>query len=287
MDLERVSIRAMQPEDLDFAVTCTRQEGWVGETRPVFEDFLAHNPQGCFLAELNGRPLGICMATSYGRAGFIGELIIASVGRGAGLGGRLLRQAIHYLRGRGVEAIFLDGVRPAVSLYERAGFTRLCPSLRFKGILQAQPRDSNARRMGSQHLEAVLRLDREAFGADRSFFLKRRFERYPELCAVIERHGQVTGAVFGKHDEGVVVLGPWLAMPEERAPESLLYAVTQTVGDCPITLGALASHPFASGLLRVCGLRELPEPPWRMRLGVDIELGASPTCLAIGSPAKG
>ncbi|MDD5466283.1 MAG: GNAT family N-acetyltransferase [Anaerolineales bacterium] len=94
MAAERVETRLMQETDLDFAAGCTRSESWASETRPAFEDFLAHDSEGCFLVEVGGAPSGICVATSYGRMGFIGELIVLPAVRGLGLGGRLLERAI-------------------------------------------------------------------------------------------------------------------------------------------------------------------------------------------------
>lgn len=71
-----VVIRAMEPSDLNFAAARTAAEGWTGETRHVFEGFYAHDPQGCLVAAMGDRRVGICVATSYGPSGFIGELIV-------------------------------------------------------------------------------------------------------------------------------------------------------------------------------------------------------------------
>jgi len=70
-------IRLMTPNDLAFAAGLARAEGWRSETRLSFEDFLAHDPGGCFIAEVDGQPAGMCVATRYRQNGFIGELIVA------------------------------------------------------------------------------------------------------------------------------------------------------------------------------------------------------------------
>ena len=135
---EAIIIRSMQPADLDFAAACTAAEGWSSEIRREFEGFFAHDPQGCLIAEAGDEPIGIGVATSYGATGFVGELIVLPGWRGRGVGHRLLDHAVGYLRARGAHSIYLDGVQAAVSLYQRAGFRKVCRSLRFIGTLPGE-----------------------------------------------------------------------------------------------------------------------------------------------------
>ena len=166
-------IRTMRTSDLDFAVTLTAAEGWSSETRAEFEGFLAYDPAGCFIAEVAGRQVGMCVATRYIGFGFLGELIVVEDMRGQGLGRRLLESAVSYLHAHGAGTIFLDGVLAALPLYERAGFRRVCRSLRFIGSLRGQPHPG-VRQMRADDMPAVAALDQAAFGADRRFFLERR-----------------------------------------------------------------------------------------------------------------
>ena len=57
-------IRTMDPPDLDFAAACTAAEGWLTETRQSFDGFYAYDPAGCFVAELDGKRVGICVANA-------------------------------------------------------------------------------------------------------------------------------------------------------------------------------------------------------------------------------
>src|SRR5512136_2214277 len=130
-----MNVRQMLLSDLDFAASCTAAEGWRSETRPVFEGYLTYDPAGCLVAEMSGERVGICVATGYGPCGFIGELIVSQEWRGRGIGRQLLESAVENLRSRGAASIFLDGVPAAVPLYERAGFRRVCRSMRLTGTL--------------------------------------------------------------------------------------------------------------------------------------------------------
>jgi ribosomal protein S18 acetylase RimI-like enzyme len=194
-------IRPMTPTDLAFAAECTASEGWASEDLATLEGFYQHDPHGCLIAELARWPVGVCKATPYGRSGFIGELIIRTQVRGQGIGAALLDHAVRYLRRRGTETIYLDGVVKAVPLYERQGFRKVCRSLRFSGALQGQSHP-DVRSMRADDLPGVFALDRQAFGEDRSFFLGRRLELYPELCKVMLEEGKLTGFILGRRGEG-------------------------------------------------------------------------------------
>ena len=89
-----MNIRQMGMEDLCFAAECTSAEGWVSENIDVLESFYLNDPQGCLVAEENGRQLGICIATSYGTCGFIGEVIVRPEARGKGIGAALLNRGV-------------------------------------------------------------------------------------------------------------------------------------------------------------------------------------------------
>ena len=131
-------------------------------------------------------------------------------------------------------------------------------------------------------------LDRECFGADRSFFLDRHFSEYPHLCLVLEHDGDIAGYAMGKRGAESVSAGPWVVQPGVPSPERLLHALVAEAGEnVPLLLGVLESHPYAAALVRSMGLTEREGPPWRMRLGGSGNLGAHEACYAIGSPARG
>lgn len=294
-----VHIRNMTPDDLDFATSCTQVVGWFAQ-RSEFEGFYAHDPQGCLVAEAEptahgGPRIGICIATPYDGCGFIGMLIVLPEARGCGVGSRLLEHAIDYLHGRGARIIGLDAVLAAVPLYERLGFQKRCRSLRFSGTLREQAHPS-VRPMTETDLDAVCALDREAFGADRRFFLVRRLAREPRLCKVLEQDGQVGGFVFGQRGKTRISAGPWVVRPEVARSADLLESLALEAGQTTIGLGILESNAAAVAAVRALGLTANPDSPWRMvRVLSDAPglasgqeaLGVSPLAYAIGSPAKG
>jgi GNAT superfamily N-acetyltransferase len=280
------TIRPMQPADLEFATACTLAEGWHSETRFEFEGYYQHAPGGCLLAEVGDQRVGICIATSYGWAGFIGELIVLKEWRGQGIGRALLQAAIAYLHRQGAHSIYLDGVASAVPFYERMGFRKICRSLRFGGIIQGQAH-LGARRMCPADLDAVARLDQQVFGADRRFFLARRLAQLPEHAIVLPDGESVAGFLLCRPVANGFSVGPWIAREDVPRPLDLLEALATPFGSLDIGLGVLESNAAAVQTIRGLGLDERPTPPWRMVLGPSDRLGLSPAAWANGSAAKG
>jgi ribosomal protein S18 acetylase RimI-like enzyme len=284
--VDEILIRPMRSADLDFAAACTAAEGWAGETRAQFESHFAHDPSGCLIAEADGAPLGICVATGYGDVGFVGELIVVPAARGRGLGRRLLDCALDHLHAQGARSIYLDGVVAAVPLYERAGFRKVCRSLRLAGEVTgcAVP---DVRPIRPDEVYAVAALDCAAFGADRHGFLERRLRRYPELCRVAIVDGAPAGLVLGRPAGDWVSAGPWIVAPALARPTDLIAALLPPGTSDRIGMGILETNQPARSAAGDLGLSEQPDPPWRMVHGPDAGLGRSLQCYAIGSAAKG
>jgi ribosomal protein S18 acetylase RimI-like enzyme len=286
MNRQDLNIRTMTADDLDFAVDLAAAENWLSETRSSFEAFLGHDPDGCFVGEVGGHRIGICVATGYGEYGFLGELIVIPERRNRGLGRNLLQHAIDYLSSKGCSTQFLDADLPAVPLYERLGFRPVCQSLRYLGRIDGR-QSHPARAMTPNDLENVAALDWRSFGANRSYFLEYRLERFPQLCRVMERERKISGFIMGWPGRGVVTAGPWVVRQDEIQPLALLYDLAQTCGDTPVRLGVLECNQRAMTLLDAVPGLETQTPCVRMARGPRDDLGTAPECLAVGSPAAG
>jgi len=281
-----LTIRRMYATDLAFAAQCTAGEGWASETLASFEGFYQHDPEGCLLAERTGHPAGICIATPYGRSGFVGELIVRPEMRGQGIGAALLHHAVTHLRERGAATVYLDGVVKAVPLYQRYGFRKVCRSLRFSGTLSGR-QHAHIRLMQASDLASVFTLDRKAFGADRSFFLAHGLRLFPELCYVMIEDGKLCGFILGRHGEGWAAAGPWVMAHTHRDALHLLASLAGAADAASIGVGVLESNRIAVELIRSLGFTSREDSPWRMALGPSSDLGASPQCFAVGTAATG
>ena len=280
------TIRRMQPEDLIFAAARTFAEGWQGETIFELAGSYQHDPDGCFIAEIDGDPVGMCFGVAYDTFGFLGGLIVLPEVRGQGIGRGLLEHTTAYLEGNGLKSVFLDGVPRAVSMYERCGFQKVCRSLRFQGqpVARAHP---HVEPMQPEHLEEVYRLDRAAFGANRATFLQTRLRRYPSLCKVALVDGHVEGYIMGRIGHTVLACGPWIASPRLERPADLLEALAYEHPLLPFSMGCLEDNAQAAPLVRSLGLVEKASCSWRMVHGQFCQPGVVGMNFAVGSPAKG
>jgi ribosomal protein S18 acetylase RimI-like enzyme len=288
-----MSIRAMTAGDVDFATGLTHAAGWASESRDAFAAFLAHDPAGCFIAEAGGERAGICIASRFERSGFIGELVVSRHMRLLAIGQLLFQEALAYLLAAGLESIYLDGDLNAVSYYEKMGFRKVCRSLRFRGKFKGRKHDA-VRPLRREDLDRLCAVDRELFGDDRSFFLRRRLESFPRLCLGAERGGELRGWIMARPGDGLLAVGPWAAL-EPAAAAPLLEHLASEHGTEPLRLGVLERNAEAVRLLRswpgmVEGIHS-----WRMVRGPAAprggepqgRLGDHPALYAIGSGAKG
>jgi hypothetical protein len=136
-------------------------------------------------------------------------------------------------------------------------------------------------------LETITSLDRDLFGADRSFFLHRRLQNQPTLCHTLHRAEEIVGYAMARPGNGVLTVGPWVAPTADSTALNLLKAVAHESCGALLRIGVLESNPAAVDLIRSTATFEEGEPSWRMVLGPDVGLGQNDRVLAIGSPAKG
>lgn len=279
----------MKPEDIDFAFSLTSGEGWLTETKECFRAFLDRDPEGAFVAEKDGERIGICIGVAYADFGFLGELIVLPGYRGAGYGRALFGHTLNFFEKKGIPSVVLHGDLEAVPIYERAGFMKICRSLNFLGTAEKMCWDGAVRDMKAADMDRVLQLDGEAFGADRSVFLKSYFKLSPHLCFVEEdENGNVNAFIMGREGNGVVAGGPWVMNELARRPQDLLKAFSTRVHPGRMRIDVLETQEKALKMIA----REFPflmdrGYSWKMIRGEYRTWGRESMALAIGSPATG
>ena len=124
------TIRTMRRDEVDLAVEWAAAEGW----NPGLHDagcFLAADPQGFLVGELDGEPVAVISAVRYGRDfGFVGFYIVRPGARGRGYGLAIWGEAMRRLEGRNVG---LDGVVEQQANYRKSGFELAHRNVRYEG----------------------------------------------------------------------------------------------------------------------------------------------------------
>jgi hypothetical protein len=141
--------------------------------------------------------------------------------------------------------------------------------------------------METGDLEQISALDRYAFGGDRGFFLRRCFERFPQLCMSMVKDRRVVGFLTGQPGRGLVTIGPWYFDGVSQDPIELLKGMALNKAITDLRIGALETNTRAVSLMRSLDSFVETKPSWRMVMGINYNLGASAKLFAVGSPSKG
>ena len=280
------TIRLMEERDIDFALAQTAREGW--EIAPGgFQMHLDDDPDGCFIAEREGRPIAMITTTRYGRSAFMGNLIVEPSSRRQGVGEMLMRCAMDRLRQQGISRLALEADAPGVKLYRRLGFTDAFQSLRFEAMRPARPAAGEGREvepLTADNLKEMARFDAHHFGDDRSRILAALLPRAPAaLC--LRRDGAPAGYIITQPLKGGVRLGPAVAIGAEAAA-ALIDAVLARLDAARFTAGVPAPNRDGARVLRARGF-EPRTPCLRMVCGDEAYHGRPEHVLAIAGGDRG
>lgn len=224
-------IRTLLPEDLPVAEKLRELAGW-NQTREDWQRFLDMEPEGCFLAEWEGRPVGTATTLRYGRElAWIGMVLVHPEERRRGVGSALLRHAIAWLRSREVRCIKLDATPAGKLVYDALGFRDEWDLHRWehRGLFPGQLVDQGLGRRAFQagDVVRVAALDTRGFGVSREPLL---FALAQQSRGVLieDAQGRVLGYGFVRPGTRASYLGPVVAETGEAGSllvESLLALV--------------------------------------------------------------
>lgn len=296
---EHISLRLMSAADLDFADSLRSAAGW-NQTRPDWQRLLNYQPDGCFVAELDGSPAGTASTTCYGTdLAWIGMVLVQPQFRRRGLGRALLLHCLDFLARKAIRCVKLDATPLGKTLYDQLGFrdewalTRwqaepLKPSAPDPSRSSQNPTPSSRcslRRFQLSDADAIGRLDAMAFGLARPELLKTLAQDSSLALVCVARDGSMDG--FGMMREGsrARYLGPVVANSSEVGIELLNELAAQSAGPSAywdIPDGNAAARGVATSL----GFTP-QRPLLRMYRGPNDRPGNADHYFAIADPAIG
>lgn len=168
MSVNEIHVRRMNKKDLQLAVEWAGKEGWNPGLHDV-DPFYAADPNGFFLAEINGEPVGTASAVAYDdRYGFLGFYIVKEELRHLGIGMKLCDALLEYMGNR---VYGLDGVVAMLDKYVRQmGVAIAHYNARYEGV--GRPAEATLADISSVPFEELERYDRRFFPAPRTAFLQ-------------------------------------------------------------------------------------------------------------------
>jgi GNAT superfamily N-acetyltransferase len=280
----------MTKADIPAGVRLKEIAGW-NQTAADWKRFLEASPQGCFVAEHDGRLCGTATTISFeNRLAWIGMVLVDPEYRGQGIGTRLLARAIEYLNDLKITAIKLDATPQGKPLYEKLQFVAEYEierwTLRRSASEMAKRSDLDSQEPLSQELlESIFEADKESFGADRSSLLKSLHRDAPEFTAGIWNVRAIEGYALGRRGSFADHLGPWMARNAATARyllETFLARSTREV----VVVDSLKSNAVAGELLKSFGF-SFSRPLTRMYRGRNDHPGRPELLCAILGPEFG
>jgi len=252
----------MTSADIGFAQRLTAAERW-GYLKRDFEDLIAFEPGGCFVARAGERRVGIVTSTSYGTYAFVGSLIVEESHRNTGIGKRLLEHAIAYLQGKGVRTIELDGVFRAASLYRRLGFKDKYLSLRF--FRPPTGRAAAGKAMLREGPDDILEFDLMRTGIRRERIIRHYFKHFGESAFILMDDGVRAYAFARPRGGGDMGIGPFVA-EDDRAAERLISEIERKYSEVGVSIGVPEDKRSMVELLKHLGF-QYRAPSLRMYRG--------------------
>jgi len=208
-----IQVRGMTFEDLALGLRLKQQAGW-NQTAADWARFLSLQPDGCFVAELDGTPAGTVATCVFGPVAWIGLMLVEQAQRGRGLGRALMTRALAFLDSRGVRSVRLDATPMGEPLYRSLGFVPQFRLGRWGGELQGGEAVAGVEAGGRADWESILHLDRVVTGTDRRPLLGALLHEQPGELRVVRRGGAVVGYLTARRGARALFLGPCLATAE-------------------------------------------------------------------------
>lgn len=259
-----IDLRLMTTADFELGMRLKTQAGW-NQTIADWRRFLAMQPNGCFVAELHGAPVGTAVACVFGSVAWIAMVLVDAEARGRGVGTALVHHAVTFADQHGATSVRLDATPLGQPLYERLGFAEQYRLARYVGVLpdcSLEVDPDQSRIAQAADYEAILALDQAVTSTNRHKFLARLFAENVDAVHLFERSGEVEGYLTVRAGSDALQLGPCVG--SEQAGEYLVseacrrFAGERVVWDVPelnrpaLRLAGAAGLEGERTLLRMC-----------------------------------
>ncbi|MDO9577664.1 MAG: GNAT family N-acetyltransferase [Candidatus Cloacimonadales bacterium] len=252
-----LQIRTMKRINLNFLIDQAANEGW----NPGLHDadtFYQTDPEGFFVAELEGKPVGCISLVKYDISfAFLGFFIVLAKYREKGLGMQLWNHAI---KNAGNCNIGLDGVVAQQENYQKSGFKFAYNNRRYEFEKQTDYKISNhVFSLEEIDFEEILNYDLKCFPTRRRTFLKSWLRQTGSLAFGIKENAKLAGFVVIRLCRVGYKIGPLFADSIEQAEKLFQSAISQIPKREKIYLDIPEINPEAVKLVQKYKMRKVFE----------------------------
>lgn len=213
--LSELPIRRLTMDDLTSCADLSADRGWPREEHKW--GLLLAAGTGYGIDDPGGKGLvTACVVTSYERGlAAIGMMLVAERYARQGVGRRLMK---HALAEAADTPVTLHATPYGQPLYEELGFVNVGRAEMVRGHLQVPDAETavSTRPATADDLPAVLRLDTEVFGLDRTHMIT-RLPAFADQFRVAEEDGVLTGFAAAWPNMETHVIGPLIARDTRTA----------------------------------------------------------------------
>ncbi|WP_406270599.1 GNAT family N-acetyltransferase [Streptomyces sp. NBC_00191] len=215
--LSELPIRRLTTDDLTSCADLAEDRGWPREEHKWGLLLTAGTGYGIDDPEDKGL-VTACVVTSYGPGlAAIGMMLVAERYAGRGVGRRLMQ---HVVNEAGDIPLTLHATPYGQPLYEQLGFVETGRAEMVRGHLRVPESVPGARvttrPATAEDLPAIVRLDAEVFGLDRTHMIT-RLPAFSDQLRVAEEDGALTGYAAAWPNMQTHVVGPLIARDTETA----------------------------------------------------------------------
>lgn len=200
-------VKNMSMEDFAFAVRLTDTMNW-SLSEEDFKFIMELEPDGCFVVLDDSERIGVATTITFGRVGWLGNIIVSENHRERGAGSLLVRHSIEHLTNKNVETIGLYSYIKRIPFYTKLGFEYDTEFIVLKGKGFSAPTKACLREAGKDDIQKIADLDRLCFGASRRKLLEPILLYSNNLCYISIEDDQILGFAVAKVYNGLVEVGP-------------------------------------------------------------------------------
>jgi GNAT superfamily N-acetyltransferase len=202
--------------------------------------YLAIEPEGWYLALVDGEPVGLGGALDFGAYSYVGLVGVLPEKQRLGLGRAIMSHLLAWLERITCPTVLLDASDAGIPLYLRLGFVETDKVHVFTGG-KARPGSAPGARIApysERDFEDVVALDGLIAGGDRRKLLTVYLAAFASRAFVArDEHGRISGFVIAQS----LSIGPWIATDETAAAGLLDGALALDFAEPPVLASPAAN----------------------------------------------
>ena len=205
--------------------------GFSGSRERALARYLKLEAGRWFLAQHQGRAVGMVGGMYYGTFGYVGMLGVLPDVQKQGVGRLLMNAVTSFLRQQGAQYALLDATDAGYQLYQKLAFKHHADTMllrqRHKASADLMSRYKHYEAatlspMQTSDLSSVAAFDAPYFGANRQTVLSTYLNDYPERCFILRTPATLLGYCVVQED----IIGPLVAQNHHAAMTLLRHALT-------------------------------------------------------------